>query len=162
MVTEANQVLWTEARRFTYLLNNGVVTLEIHAVKGVSVVRKISIQRYFRFSWTVRTKHDFSFITNRTGGGGRKMNWNANILCIEKLPSQWSKSPKAVRRSVFLTIGHCILSTELKKRTPSDCFVGHFAPHRLFLLIYEALNFSIFTKKKQIVLLMLMYRAEFA
>jgi len=47
-------------------LNNGVVTLEIHAVKGVSVVRKISIQRYFRFSWTVRTKHDFSFITNRT------------------------------------------------------------------------------------------------
>jgi len=35
---------------------------------------------------------------------------------------------KVVRRSVFLTIWHCIFSAKLtKKRTPSDCFFADFA-----------------------------------
>jgi len=43
-------------------------------------------------------------------------------------PAQWAKLPKkAVCRSVYLTTWHCILSTELTKRTPSDCFFGDFA-----------------------------------
>jgi len=57
---------------------------------------------------------------------------------------------KAVCRSVFLIILHCILSVELTKRTPSDCallqtvfFFGDFAHWekgdyiRLFLRIFR-------------------------
>jgi len=74
-------------------------------------------------------------VRQKTGADGFVQVENAEILLQckifdtgRKVKAQWTKSPKkAVYRSVFLTIWHCILSAELIKTHSFRLLFGDFA-----------------------------------
>jgi len=53
---------------------------------------------------------------------------NGNIKLYQRRSNPVVKIAEKAAWSVFLTIWHCILNAELKKRTPSDYFFWRFCP----------------------------------